>query len=1531
MPELVNMDNDYLSSLKEARRESFNEQQRAMGLPTYERDPTGRLRPQAPGGLLAGLKEVPGQVIGGVAQAALNIPILGEMLTEFGIKQLTDDETDRFIEDLGKRFRQKLTVRPEAETFLGKAVGELSEFIGSAAVPAGLLGQAAKVPKLAKVGQQIVEKVGAKGAKTLETAGVFGTAEALKSSKELPEDLTVGGFLERTGLSTALGSTLGLASTISAPLKLGGKEILTANKTRLLGEYAALTGTIPALEGRLPTKEEGIYGALLLGGFKVMNLGLAKLAAKQGKPVEQVREEVKKEAETTGEEPSGIVFKNLRGPESTKAAEEALASIGGLRAPGEAFILGGPPKESSVGRIIQPIVVSGIKISPKPKAEDPLGVPVKDLVNNALKELEKREPKERTEIESKPEIIRISQGEVIIPPAVTYAEAKAKLEAFSKELESSGLGIPERLREPRTEPSPAIPIIQPEGVISGERISPAIEGKPSQPEPSTTGSGAKTLQAEAGEAQPVKPIEAELRRLEIERNDIEKQIRKGVQGRAKEFYGEVYGTEPPQDIFDRIRGVARSIRIDESLRTRLHKDELQRLKGVAMGRKVPITTDPNAQAIDEIADALKMSANDLVEKMILAKPKVKIPVELENQARGEFKATTTGSALHKRLDEIEQRLERIAIESEPTLEFSQGLKKLKDIEALENPRIVEALGLWQRLKNLRQEAKQGIDNSKEQETIIKQIKDITNSDPEVRNEVRAAGFEGGFASEGSEKQFINIEHFVGTPEGKSFVESRLNNPDVIRTFVERQKTISEKETATEGAKIPAEKIILKITGAKDKVVLNSQEASRAQMIFEELARVGADFEAKATAEPDNAKLLTQYQNFTGLFDRYLVNYGTIRSEMGRAFQTLQAKERVIIENFQSKTQEIMWGDRPMTFEDYRKVFKTLDQKEIEKLMAKAIKQPSIFFELWINGLLSNPATHSINFLSNASVLPLSLVERFLAPYMVYVKELPILGKYVGEGTGVVPGEAGAMFNGMMNGLSGALSLAKKALTEGSAVSKVEQTGKAITAEKFGLDSSTSIGHTLDVLGGIVRLPGHFLMAADDFFKAINGRMGQYALAHRKAYTEGLRESKALSKRVNELLESPDFTKSVQNEIRSFGEYQTFTNDPGKIATSLLGLATDYPAFRVVLPFIRTPANIFTYTFERLGPLALVQSHVRADIMAGGARRDLALARMAIGSTVMGLVVWLAKAGYITGSGPHDDNLKKTWRDAGYQPNSIKVGDTWYSFIRSEPLGTLMGMAGDLAQMGGYFGEPTIGKVAMAMALSIKDKVLSKTWLTGITSIVEAIQSPDQKAHTYMKSLGKSLIPAGFGQVERFLDPTVRETETILDAMKERVPGYSTSLPPKLNMWGEPVIIENPDVFGLINPIYISTDKNNLAAKEMLRLKIGIQMPERSIAGPPTSRFDPLRPETLKHGVTLNPQQYHRLVQLSGEGLREEITNLIDNPFYQRQTDAMKEEMIRKIIRDKREDAREALLAEDLDLRFAVEERKFSRARALVAE
>ena len=170
-----------------------------------------------------------------------------------------------------------------------------------------------------------------------------------------------------------------------------------------------------------------------------------------------------------------------------------------------------------------------------------------------------------------------------------------------------------------------------------------------------------------------------------------------------------------------------------------------------------------------------------------------------------------------------------------------------------------------------------------------------------------------------------------------------------------------------------------------------------------------------------------------------------------------------------------------------------------------------------------------------------------------------------------------------------------------------------------------------------------------------------AQAFRMAAGEGL-EGDDLARRMQDIIDNPP--ENIELAAVDAQRYQTFTNELGPAGKSFQSFVGKFPAARVIVPFIRTPTNIIKYVGEHSPVAPAINKGIREDILAGGARRDLALAKMATGSMAMAIAADYTLSGDITGGGPKNPQLRSAKMATGWQPYSIKVGDKYYSYSRS---------------------------------------------------------------------------------------------------------------------------------------------------------------------------------------------------------------------------------------------------------------------------
>lgn len=549
-------------------------------------------------------------------------------------------------------------------------------------------------------------------------------------------------------------------------------------------------------------------------------------------------------------------------------------------------------------------------------------------------------------------------------------------------------------------------------------------------------------------------------------------------------------------------------------------------------------------------------------------------------------------------------------------------------------------------------------------------------------------------------------------------------------------------------------------------------------------------------------------------------------------------------------------------------------------------------EVWYNYLLSGPQTHMVNVLSNTMTSLGQLPEHAIAAGVGAVRR----GLKRDASDRVLFSEVGARAIGMLQGMKeGLLEYGRgfrargpggelapfmsreglggvwKGLTDrqpADLVSKVEaQAQKAVPGIK----------------GDILRIPTSFLTAEDEFFKAVARRMELSGLAVRQASKEGLK-GQAAKDRVAELLANP--TDDMLAHSLDYARYLTFQRPLGDgLAGTLSRYSQNHPVVKAVLPFVRTPTNLIKFTAER-SPLAPFVKEWRQDMAAGGARRDLAVAKVMVGSGMGAVIAELAAQGIITGSEPSDENKRRLLMANGWQPYSIKIGDTYYSYKRLDPFAMTFGTAADIATMGDNMTKAQDEKAGMWLA-TVVSNLASRTWLSGITDALDAIKDPERYSGNFIKRLiGAATVPTGSAQLTRVIDPTMRETDGTLEYIQSRVPGMSDGLLPKRDVWGRPMSSEGGVGPDIVSPIWTSTDKKDPITNEALRVGATISKPDKG---------------------DMTPEQYDRLQPVAGGLARKWIGELMATPEYRAMTKEDQAEEIRSAVTAARKEAKAHVL------------------------
>lgn len=541
----------------------------------------------------------------------------------------------------------------------------------------------------------------------------------------------------------------------------------------------------------------------------------------------------------------------------------------------------------------------------------------------------------------------------------------------------------------------------------------------------------------------------------------------------------------------------------------------------------------------------------------------------------------------------------------------------------------------------------------------------------------------------------------------------------------------------------------------------------------------------------------------------------------------------------------------------------------------------MFYEAWVNGLLSGPATHAVNMLSNLSHRLLKIPERGIAAGVDFFRS-----KLTGTPRERFAGEMARDTYGMVAGLQQGIRDGLRAWTTETPIF-----GKTrIEAARPKAIPGTA--------GKLVRTPGRALLAADELAKQVNFSASIHAEAYRIAVMEG-KSGGLRAARIQELIEKP--TEAMTEAARTDAVYRTFQQELGPTGRGVSSLRKAVPGGRFVVPFLRTILNLPKVALEhtplnfiRIAYKNVIQKH---PDFKGGAFSDQ-MAKPILGTMAGYLFYDLASRGYITGSGPSDPSERRVWREM-YQPNAMRVGDQWVQYGRLDPISTHIGMAADLAEARTLMSEGEFEQAVSKMAFSFTQNITSRTWAQGVSDALNAVVDPDRYGKRWIQRITGSFVPTGVANVARTISPEFRRPQSIGEAVKARIPGLSQEVEPLRGIFGETVPQEKRGAIErLVSPFPRTEATDDPATREMVRLKIGMGSPSRKITIGRESR-------------DMTSAEFSRFQQESGRRAKARINLIVKNPNWNKITGEQQEKKIRVVFRDERERARKLIALEIL--------------------
>ena len=538
-----------------------------------------------------------------------------------------------------------------------------------------------------------------------------------------------------------------------------------------------------------------------------------------------------------------------------------------------------------------------------------------------------------------------------------------------------------------------------------------------------------------------------------------------------------------------------------------------------------------------------------------------------------------------------------------------------------------------------------------------------------------------------------------------------------------------------------------------------------------------------------------------------------------------------------------------------------------------------------NSLLWFYPTHVVNTTTNLYMLAARPTEKLIG------------GLAMGKAGSSVRRQAAKEYAYTLNSLGDAWSAMVEAFKRGDSILSPHQTeyfeqGSRINAQALQWKPVKDIwdlfenGYKAATYRNIVGLPTRSLGAVDEFVKTLRYRSVVQARAAVEAAEAGLSGKDLVDYVATRLDEA--FTvegRAIDASALYDAQVATFQQEllSGTVGAGVRNFRHNVPETAIVLPFVKTPINVLRYAWKMTPGLNMAQQEYRQMLLGamGEEARAHAIGQMALGATFMGIAAALSLHGRITGGGPNDPALRKQLMGEGWQPYSLVIDNedgskTYVPLGRFDPVGMPFGMVADIVDMQVTHPdtkEAQKGMVAVAVALA--KSFSEKTFLLNINQFMRAVTEPEQNMGKFLGNTAGNMIP-GSSAIRNYVnqDPYLRDARGFLDNMLKGMPGYSETLPPARDAFGEPLWRKRS---------LTTNQKLDLVEQEHTRIILetgeGIRPPSASRGG-----VD-LRDVELPDGRNA----YDRLQELSakpgkGRSLKEALGRLIESEQYQKLVD-----------------------------------------------
>ena len=485
-------------------------------------------------------------------------------------------------------------------------------------------------------------------------------------------------------------------------------------------------------------------------------------------------------------------------------------------------------------------------------------------------------------------------------------------------------------------------------------------------------------------------------------------------------------------------------------------------------------------------------------------------------------------------------------------------------------------------------------------------------------------------------------------------------------------------------------------------------------------------------------------------------------------------------------------------ESYLDLVNTKGQKAANKFAEHGWGRKTIeaIQELYAGGLLWSTKTLIRNFLGTAAYQAWELPTRIIAGSIGQMEKAFAIqkginfvhnkgynklfnGKHWGGNHGYDFQQGLAFIQGYSMSFKDAFIAANEAFKKGmpsDARSRYEIAEQSrVSSEYLGVKGFT--GSAIDMLGKTSGLPFKLMLWQDEFLKTLV-RNAELRVKASEKYTEVL-DAKGTKQEAEDaaiaMLGNPG--DELTSEMDAVARHFVFQDDLGIIGSKIQAFQ-QIPGMKILMPFVKTPINIFKTISGMTGHMGTVGLNPKFWSDAKYRQRTMAQMTMTAGAATV--MYQYYSTGKLTGAAPRDAKIRKNMQEMGWQPFSIVMADpklpegaplftadgiptgkhTYYSYAGLEPIGGLLALMTTTYQRMDLTRDPTErDNLAMAFTLSAKDYFKEIPYLKffgNITKIMDSSYSGDIGTKQLSEDILGAFIPfsAQLRSLSQLTDSTI---------------------------------------------------------------------------------------------------------------------------------------------------------------------------------